>query len=166
MNALYVPENEQAFTLTYNDSHKFEDRWVYVKACSDKSVFIGKDTVLYIPVAHAEGKFIAKCQETLGYLLESGQIVFTYVDKAGNESGYPWNPNGSAANIAGVCDPTGHILGIMPHPERFVEPTQHPRWTREGLQDEGDGLIIFRKAVDYLREKMWNRKRVFSKIKT
>ncbi|MDR4505385.1 MAG: phosphoribosylformylglycinamidine synthase I [Candidatus Scalindua sp.] len=153
----------QAFTLTYNDSSKFEDRWVYVKAFSNKSVFIEKDTILYIPVAHAEGKFIGRSEEALELLFRSGQIVFKYVDKEGNESGYPWNPNGSLANIAGVCDPTGRILGIMPHPERYIEPTQHPRWTREGLKDEGDGMVIFRKAVDYMREKSWKEKRVINR---
>lgn len=153
----------QAFTLTYNDSNKFEDRWVYVKAFSNKSVFIEKDTILYIPVAHAEGKFIEKSEEVLELLFRSGQIVFKYVDEEGNESGYPWNPNGSIGNIAGVCDPTGRILGIMPHPERYIEPTQHPRWTREGLKNEGDGIVIFRKAVDYMREKLWKEKRVINR---
>ncbi len=153
----------QAYTLTYNDSNKFEDRWVYVKAFSNKSVFIEKDTILYIPVAHAEGKFIEKGEDALELLFRSGQIVFKYVDKEGNESGYPWNPNGSIANIAGVCDPTGRILGLMPHPERYIEPTQHPRWTREGLKDEGDGMVIFRRAVDYMREKLWKEKRVLNR---
>ncbi len=142
------------FTLTYNDSNKFEDRWVYLRVFSSKSVFIDRDTVLYIPVANAEGKFIAKNEEKLRMLGESEQIVFKYVDEDGNESGYPWNPNGSMGNIAGICDPTGRILGMMPHPERHIEPTQHPRWTREGLKHEGDGIVIFRKAVDYVKEEM------------
>ena len=73
-----------------------------------------------------------------------------YVDKNGNMSGYPWNPNGSSDNIAGVCDSTGRILGMMPHPERHIDPTQHPRWTREGLKAEGDGIVIFRNAVNYI----------------
>ncbi len=145
---------KQEFTLTYNDSNKFEDRWVYLRASSNKSVFIDRDTILYIPVANAEGKFMAKNEEKLRMLGESGQIVFKYVDEDGSESGYPWNPSGSMGNVAGVCDHTGRILGMMPHPERHVEPTQHPRWTREGLKAEGDGIIIFRKAVDYIKERM------------
>jgi phosphoribosylformylglycinamidine synthase len=145
---------KQEFTLTYNDSNKFEDRWVYLKASSNKSVFIDRDTILYIPVANAEGKFMAKNEEKLSMLSESEQIVFKYVDEDGSESGYPWNPSGSMGNVAGVCDHTGRILGMMPHPERHVEPTQHPRWTREGLKAEGDGIIIFRKAVDYIKERM------------
>lgn len=150
--------HKQEFTLTYNDSNKFEDRWVYLKAFSNKSIFIDKDTILYIPVANAEGKFMAKNEEGLRMLSESEQIVFKYVDKEGNISGYPWDPSGSMGNVAGVCDTTGRILGMMPHPERHVEPTQHPRWTREGLKAEGEGIIIFRKAVDYIKEKMWKKK--------
>ena len=147
-------DHKQEFTLTRNDSNKFEDRWVYLRAFSNKSVFIDSDTVLYIPVANAEGKFIAKNEEKLKMLEESEQIVFRYVDKDGNESGYPWNPNGSMDNVAGICDSTGRILGMMPHPERHIEPTQHPRWTREGLREKGDGLVIFQKAVDYVKERM------------
>ena len=67
---------------------------------------------------------------------------------------YPWNPNGSMQAIAGICDPTGRIFGLMPHPERHVEPTQHPRWTRDGLQKEGDGVRIFRNAVEFARENL------------
>jgi phosphoribosylformylglycinamidine synthase len=149
-----INRHKQEFTLTYNDSNKFEDRWVYLKASSNKSVFIDRDTILYIPVANAEGKFMAKNEEKVRMLGEAEQIVFRYVDDDGRESGYPWNPSGSMGNIAGVCDYTGRILGMMPHPERHVEPTQHPRWTREGLKAEGDGIIIFRRAVDYVKERM------------
>ena len=144
-------ERKQEFTLTYNDSNKFEDRWIYLRAFSNKSVFIDKDTILYIPMANAEGKFIAGNEEKLKALDKSEQVIFKYVDEDGNESGYPWNPNGSMGNVAGICDPTGRILGMMPHPERYIEPTQHPRWTREGLKAEGDGMAIFQKAVDYVK---------------
>ena len=142
--------NKQRFTLTYNDSNKFEDRWVYLKSASNKSVFVDNDSFMYVPIAHAEGKFVAENQEDIEKLDKSGQIVFKYVDKNGNMSGYPWNPNGSSDNIAGVCDSTGRILGMMPHPERHIDPTQHPRWTREGLKAEGDGIFIFRNAVNYI----------------
>ncbi len=89
--------------------------------------------------------------EALG---KSGQIIFKYVDKDGNIANYPWNPNGSLDSIAGICDSTGRVIGMMPHPERYIEPTQHPRWTREGLKAEGDGIAIFRNAVNYVKEKM------------
>ena len=151
-------EYRQEFTLTYNDSNKFEDRWVYLKSLSDKSVFIDKDCLLYVPIAHAEGKFVAGNGGELKNLGKSGQIIFKYVDKDGNIANYPWNPNGSLDNIAGICDSTGRVLGMMPHPERYIEPTQHPRWTREGLKAEGDGIAIFRNAVNYVKEEMWKKK--------
>ncbi len=150
---------KQKFTLTYNDSNKFEDRWVFLKSCSNKSVFIDKDSLLYVPIAHAEGKFVAENEEELDILSESGQIIFKYVDKDGNIADYPWNPNGSLGNIAGVCDSTGRILGMMPHPERHVDPVQHPRWTREGLKADGDGIAIFKNAVSYVKEKLWKNKK-------
>ena len=151
-------EYRQEFTLTYNDSNKFEDRWVYLKSFSDKSVFIDNDCMLYVPIAHAEGKFVAGNGGELENLGKSGQIIFKYVDKDGNIANYPWNPNGSLDNIAGICDSTGRVLGMMPHPERYIEPTQHPRWTREGLKAEGDGIAIFRNAVNYVKEKMWQKR--------
>jgi len=97
---------------------------------------------IYLPVAHAEGRFIAP-EETIDQLESNGQIVFRYAS-----SDYPDNPNGSARNIAGICDPTGRILGMMPHPERYLTRYNHPRWTREDLVAEGDGLAIFRHAVN------------------
>lgn len=145
----------QEFTLTYNDSGKFEDRWVYLKSFSNKSVFVDKDSIIYVPIAHAEGRFVAGNERELEALDKSGQIIFKYADKDGNMANYPWNPNGSMNNIAGICDSTGRVLGMMPHPERYIEPTQHPRWTREGLKSEGDGLAIFRNAVNYVKEEMW-----------
>lgn len=145
----------QEFTLTYNDSGKFEDRWVYLKSFSNKSVFVDKDSIIYVPIAHAEGKFVAGNERELEALDKSGQIIFKYADKDGNMANYPWNPNGSMNNIAGICDSTGRVLGMMPHPERYIEPTQHPGWTREGLKSEGDGLAIFRNAVNYVKEEMW-----------
>ena len=151
-------EYRQEFTLTYNDSNKFEDRWVYLKSFSDKSVFIDNDCILYVPIAHAEGKFVAGNGGELENLGKSGQIIFKYVDKDGNIANYPWNPNGSLDNIAGICDSTGRVLGMMPHPERYIEPTQHPRWTREGLRAEGDGVAIFRNAVNYVKEEMWKKR--------
>ncbi len=140
----------QEVTLTWNDSGKFEDRWVYLK--SEFSVCIwtqGMDELMELPVAHGEGKFIPQDQTVLEHLLGYGQIVFHYADSQGQEAGYPWNPNGSVGNIAGICDPTGRILGLMPHPERHMAALQHPRWTREGRTGEGDGLQIFRNGVQW-----------------
>lgn len=143
----------QEATLTFNDSNKFEDRWVYLKICSKKSFFIdeGNPPIMYLPVAHGEGKFITKGTKTLDAITKNQQIVFTYVDKNGEETGYPHNPNGSIQNIAGICDPTGQILGMMPHPERYIEPTQHPHWTRNNPKERGDGFSLFQNAVRYVK---------------
>ena len=148
-----IDKQHQEATLTFNDSNKFEDRWVYLKISSNKSIFVkdGNISKMYLPIAHGEGKFVTKDETTLNKITMNHQIVFKYVNEQGEETGYPWNPNGSVRNIAGICDPTGQILGIIPHPERHVEPTQHPRWTRNGLKEFGDGFLIFRNAVDYIK---------------
>ena len=151
-----INKQHQEATLTFNDSNKFEDRWVYLKICSNKSIFVkdGEISNIYLPVAHGEGKFVTQDESILNKITMNHQIVFKYVNEQGEETGYPWNPNGSVQNIAGICDPTGQILGIMPHPERHVEPTQHPRWTRNGLKEFGDGFLIFRNAVDYVKSNL------------
>ena len=82
-------------------------------------------------------------------LEKSGRVVLRYVSPQGKLEGFPYNPNGSQGNIAGLCDPSGRVLGLMPHPERHVLPTQHPSWTRNGLQKEGEGFAIFKNAVKY-----------------
>ena len=148
-----IHKQHQEATLTFNDSNKFEDRWVYLKICSNKSIFVkdGEISKIYLPVAHGEGKFVTQDESILNKITMNQQIVLKYVNEQGEETGYPWNPNGSVRNIAAICDPTGQILGIMPHPERHVEPTQHPRWTRNGLKEFGDGFLIFRNAVDYIK---------------
>ncbi|RLJ09111.1 MAG: phosphoribosylformylglycinamidine synthase subunit PurQ, partial [Candidatus Aenigmatarchaeota archaeon] len=80
------------------------------------------------------------------------QIVFQYSDNEGNPAmEYPLNPNGSLEAIAGICDETGRILGMMPHPEGFLHKTNHPRWTRENFPEEGQGLLVFRNAVEYIK---------------
>ena len=143
----------QQVTLANNDSGKFEDRWIYLKPSSKKCVFTkGIEKLVYFPVAHAEGKFIPKDDSVLQKLQANDQVVFQYTNPGGDLDHYPWNPNGSVKNIAGICDSTGRIFGLMPHPERHFHPTHHPRWTREGLKVEADGVAIFRNAVKYIRE--------------
>lgn len=148
-------EGTQPVTLGWNDSGRYEDRWVYLKPASHSPcVFTnGLEKILYyIPVAHAEGKFVPRDEDVLRKLEENGQIVFRYVNEQGEPAGYPWNPNGSVGHVAGLCDPTGRIFGLMPHPERHMFPTQHPHWTRKGLKEKGDGMVIFENAVQYVRE--------------
>jgi phosphoribosylformylglycinamidine synthase len=164
--------DEPLATLTLNDSGKFEDRWVHLQVCGDKCAFLRGIERMYLPVAHAEGKFVARDEATLRRLDEAGQLVLRYSDdrsqfqasSAKPEQGtstcnwepetchavlpYPANPNGAQRNVAGLCDETGRVFGLMPHPERHIDPTQHPRWTREA-RERGDGLAIFENAVRY-----------------
>ena len=144
---------ERQATLTINDSHKFEDRWTYLKSPANRCVLVEDDESVYFPVAHAEGKFVPADGGVLDALRENGQVAFRYVDPEGKPAGYPWNPNGSVDDIAGICDPTGRVLGLMPHPERHCLPIHHPRWTREGLKERGDGLRIFERAVRFAEER-------------
>jgi phosphoribosylformylglycinamidine synthase len=112
---------------------------------------------LYLPVAHAEGKFVPRDERVLRQLDEAGQLVLRYASEppaedAAGEVTYPANPNGSVAAVAGVCDTTGRVCGLMPHPERHIEATHHPRWTRRLEQPEhGDGFRVFQNAVAYFR---------------
>jgi phosphoribosylformylglycinamidine synthase I len=142
---------EQKATLTYNDSGKFEDRWVRLEAVQESlCVFTRGMKRIELPVRHGEGKFYIGDRELLEQLNRSGQVVLHYTAEDGSRPApYPANPNGSEEDIAGICDPTGRVFGLMPHPEAFIYPHHHPRWTREDGVDEGQGLAIFRNAVDY-----------------
>jgi phosphoribosylformylglycinamidine synthase len=151
-------------TLAHNAHGKFEDRWIHLEATPGKCPFLKNCKRLHLPIAHGEGNFICKQEWILKGLFQAGQVVLRYVDPlnaplapggrgAGGEgvAKFPINPNGSQGDVAGVCDPTGRVLGLMPHPERHVLPTQHPQWTRHGLASEGEGLRLFRNAVDYFK---------------
>jgi len=139
-------------TITYNDSGKFEDRWVYLAPQTEKCIFIERDRQIYLPIAHGEGKVVTKDKATLEKLKSEGHIVFKYVDKNGKEGNYPINPNGSVDSIAGLTDTTGRVLGLMPHPERHVRRTQHPHWSRLKNKQDGDGMTIFANAVRFVQE--------------
>ncbi|MEJ2701671.1 MAG: phosphoribosylformylglycinamidine synthase I [Sedimentisphaerales bacterium] len=145
-------------TITWNDSGKFEDRWVYLAPQSQRCVFIEAGRQIYLPIAHAEGKVVTKDASTTERLKAEEYLALKYVDENGNEAGYPVNPNGSVDSIAGLTDTTGRVLGMMPHPERFVRRTQHPRWTREQNVDV-DGMTIFNNAVKYVRENFFEKRR-------
>ncbi|MEW4566372.1 phosphoribosylformylglycinamidine synthase I [Tautonia sp. JC769] len=140
-------------TITHNDSGRFECRWVRLRATSPgRSPFLPDGDPIELPVAHGEGKFVAESPEAFDALAGSGQLALRYVDGSNRPTEtYPANPNGSSAGVAGVIDPTGSIFGLMPHPERFIEFIHHPRWTRIDHRPEGDGLRIFRGAVDAVR---------------
>lgn len=146
-------DGNQSVTLSHNDSGRFECRWVHLKTIKNEKLKMKNfwlrnlPEIIQLPVAHAEGKFYA-LNETVEQLEKSGLVVFNYCDEAGNDAYYPYNPNGSIKNIAGIVNPEGNILGLMPHPERFVTKYQHPLWTRK-KNIEPYGLIIFRNAVNY-----------------
>ena len=141
-------ENGQRLTLSGNDSNRFECRWVYLKINQESPCIFTKGIdAMYLPVAHGEGKVMAE-KETLDKL----NVVARYADDKGDiKAGYPYNPNGSADNIAAICDASGRIFSLMPHPERFIRWTQHPRWTREAPRQHGDGLAVFLNAVDWVK---------------
>jgi phosphoribosylformylglycinamidine synthase I len=156
------PQEGPLATLAWNDSGKYEDRWVRLGVSGSKSVFLRGIEALELPVAHAEGKFVTRTPEVLHELEDLGQLAIRYqrldggdvVGRISNPSAsdavpYPDNPNGSMGNVAGVCDETGRVLGLMPHPERHIDATQHPRWTRGHSRQPGDGFRVFRNAVEY-----------------
>jgi phosphoribosylformylglycinamidine synthase len=161
-------------TLAFNDSGHFEARWVRLAVTPGNCVFLQGMNELELPVAHAEGRFVARDAALFARLEQTGQIVMRYKQGAGSrEQGeiesvhhrssvlpgalppplvpYPDNPNGAMGNVAGICDASGRVFGMMPHPERFVAATQHPAWTRRPARDFGDGLRVFQNAVGYFR---------------
>lgn len=148
-------------TLTWNENGKYTALWVHLDVCSQDSPFLRGLQRLELPIAHAEGRLAVADPSVLQRWKASGQIALCYADPGLDPAGsphcdenllpYPLNPNGSIGNIAGLCDPTGRVLGLMPHPERHLFATQHPQWTRLGLTGDGAGMAIFRNAVDYFR---------------
>lgn len=146
---------QEEVTITYNDSGKFEDRWVHLLPQTDRCVFIEPERQIYLPVAHGEGKVVTADEATIERLKSEGYIAYKYVGPEGEEGPYPINPNGSVEAIAGLTDSTGRVMGLMPHPERFVRRTQHPQWTRLGEDLDPDGIKIFRNAVRYVQENLF-----------
>lgn len=148
-------------TLTWNQNGKYTALWVHLDVCSIRSPFLNGLERLELPIAHAEGRLAVPDPAVISGWQESQQIALCYADPELPAEGdscrqpgllpYPLNPNGSIGNIAGLCDPTGRVLGLMPHPERYLFATQHPTWTRQGLTGDGAGMAIFRNAVDYFR---------------
>ncbi|MBI2860521.1 MAG: phosphoribosylformylglycinamidine synthase I [Chloroflexi bacterium] len=147
-----LPEPGNGFqsrvTLTTNDSGRFECRWIHLAANNDSPcVFTRGIERMYLPVAHGEGKLATSAGTAAGL-----NVVLRYADEQGDVgAGYPHNPNGSVDNIAGICDSTGRIFALMPHPERHIRGTQHPQWTRLGVKERGDGFQIFLNAVQWAR---------------
>jgi phosphoribosylformylglycinamidine synthase len=140
-------------SLTFNDSAKFEDRWVRLTVNTNSPcVFTSGIEGCELPVRHGEGKFVTDGEQTLSELTSAEVIVMRYADVSMQATmDYPENPNGSIESVAGLCDPTGRIFGLMPHPEAYIHPTNHPWWTRRGsLTKSGDGLALFENAFRFL----------------
>ncbi len=134
-------------TLAWNESGHFEDRWVRLGPLAGRTPFLSDGAPIELPSAHGEGRFLPAEPAVLDELEGNGQLVLRYLDAGGQATEvYPTNPNGSRGGVAGVCDPTGQIFGLMPHPERNILTWHHPRWTREPRPDHGDGLRLFQNA--------------------
>ncbi len=152
VKAGFLPEpskgSEARLTLANNDSGRFECRWVYLGVNKENPcVFTRGIESLYLPVANGEGKIV-----TVGDGIKDVNIALYYTDAAGNTNvGYPDNPSGSERGIAGICDSSGRVFALMPHPERHIRGTQHPQWTRLGAREYGDGFQIFRNAVEWAK---------------
>jgi len=146
--------------LNINDSDRFECRPTLLKHENNGNCIftskIPKNDIRLIPSAHAEGKLLFqldKQEEYIKRLEENDQVVFRYVDPDGEYSGYPWNPNGSISNIAGICNHQGNVFGMMPHPERTFYKHQHPDWPNTGLNNDlGDGREVFESVLDYINK--------------
>lgn len=140
----FSKRGRQSVTLAYNSSGRFQCEWVRLKSTSPNCLWTRGLDELELPIAHGEGRFYARDRSVLDRMYEKNQVALKY-------AGY--NPNGSMDDIAGVCDPSGRTLLLMPHPERYIHPYQHPQWTRqrtEGrLPSEGSGMQIFRNAANY-----------------
>ena len=139
-------------TVVSNDSARFEARWVRLQVCTDRCAFLTPYALLEMPVEHAEGKVVTASDTVTRQLGERGRIAVRYVDAEGRNDRYPANPNGSVAGIAGLCDQTGRIFGLMPHPDRHFDHTHHPAWTSRRPEGPPDGLTVFQNAVRY-----WSR---------
>lgn len=139
-------------TITFNDSARFEARWVEMEVCTDRCPFLKVGTRLEMPVEHAEGKVVTADEGVAQSLEQRRLIALRYVDSDGRHDRYPANPNGSTQGIAGLCDETGRIFGLMPHPDRHFDHTHHPLWTRRNPTGPPDGLSVFQDAVAF-----WSR---------
>ncbi len=153
----------RSVALTYNDCGNFRDQWVHLKVnAQSPCVFTRGMDAMELPVRHGEGKFYA-ASEMLQQLIDNQQVVVQYAGAGGDvaNQAFPDNPNGSVYDIAGICDTTGRIFGLMPHPEAFHHWTNHPDWTRmkENARRQGramtsemtPGVRMFQNAVDFVR---------------
>lgn len=145
----------QTCTLTNNDCGRFIDRWIHLSAPKSKCIWTADIERLELPIAHGEGKFVPRDEAIRQALWENSQVALVYTNPGGSPANgeAPHNPNGSIDDIAGICDASGLVFGLMPHPERHIDALQHPAWTRMAkVPKEGQGLAIFRNAVRHVTE--------------
>lgn len=145
----------QAATLTNNDCGRLVDRWIHLAPRGNKCIWTAGINPIELPIAHGEGKFVPADDAVRQALWNNQQVALVYVKPDGSpaEGQSPDNPNGSIDDIAGVCDATGLVLGLMPHPERYVDAIQHFAWTsRKNRSSEGDGLQIFKNAIKHVEQ--------------
>jgi phosphoribosylformylglycinamidine synthase I len=153
----WPPKETRDATLTWNENGTYTALWVRLKNMAPQNIFLRGIDEIELPIAHAEGRLAVRDPSILTTWRERGNVALCYISRGGAREGdptqtpldYPENPNGSFANIAALSDAPGRVLGLMPHPERFIDATQHPRWTRLNLFGDGDGLRLFRNAVSY-----------------
>lgn len=144
-------------TLTWNNNGHYTARWVHLVVSSSRNVFLTGIENIELPIAHAEGRIAVTSPNVVHQWRAAEQLALQYAADGTTEPSrsseellpYPANPNGSTANIAGLSDVTGRVLGLMPHPERFIDATQHPQWTRRRLRGDGAGLRLFQNAINY-----------------
>jgi phosphoribosylformylglycinamidine synthase len=145
----------QTCTLTHNDCGRFTDRWIHLAPRGNKCIWTRGLTNLQLPIAHGEGKFIPPDAAYRQAMWDNQQVALVYTKADGSPAAgeFPDNPNGSIDDIAGVCDASGLVFGLMPHPERYVDATQHPAWTSQPNRPrQGQGLAVFENAVSHVRE--------------
>jgi phosphoribosylformylglycinamidine synthase subunit PurQ / glutaminase len=162
-----LPDGEygdKTHSMESNTNNRYECRWVNTKNISDKCIFTKGISNMHLPIAHGEGRFLCS-DETMEKLKENGQIVFTYCDESGKpaEGIFPENPNGSMADIAGICDKTGKLLGMMPHPERAIYSANSPEFHKKKELARRNGntmpefiesnLMIFKNAVEFCKNR-------------
>jgi phosphoribosylformylglycinamidine synthase len=147
----------QTATLAHNDCGRFVDRWVRLGSAKSRCIWTDhlQPSLIELPVAHGEGKFIPKDEGVRRALWENGQTALVYAREDGSAARgqFPDNPNGSVDDIAGVCDASGLVFGLMPHPERYIDPLQHPAWTSQRpARKAGHGLQMFSNAVRHVNQ--------------
>ncbi len=146
---------KQQVSLTYNASGKFEDRWVTCRVNPEsRNLFLKDIDFIDLPVRHGEGRLVIGDEKIKNKIIQNNLNCLSYVDDAGKPAAeYPANPNGSELDCAGLTDPTGQILGVMPHPEAYLSLYNHPNWGKKkyensDISEAGEGLKIFKNLVE------------------